>query len=496
MSVPYRGNYIQGRFARPFKGVELVSEDPGDLLLPVGKLIVWPEEVDEAVRAAKKAFVDWSHRPLAARIRKLRDLKKVLLSRREFLIHLVAQEAGKPLAESRREVERLADKIDEMIGEGLRFVQDFSVKVMPKVTGECRFRPLGALAVIGPFNFPVHTPASHIVPALLTGNTVVFKPSEYTPFVGQALADCIDQAGFPPGVFNLVQGGSQVGQRLVAHPGISGVLFTGSTAVGQAIKKATLDRPQVNLAMEMGGKNAALVLADADLDLASREIALSAFSMAGQRCNATSRIIVHRKVAKPFLEKFLSAADRVKIGYPLEEGVVMGPLVSHEAVAKFQRYMKLAEEEGFETLRPGKALGRWEKRRGYYVTPGVHLCQIPRKNRSAHYRREEIFGPDVAIYLTRDDEEAVEINNEVPYGLITAVFTRSPKHFEKIYRSVDTGMVNLNRGTIFSSGRLPFGGTKASGSFRPAGILSGLYCTYPAAVLKDSRPLSERSLPL
>ena len=266
--------------------------------------------------------------------------------------------------------------------------------------------------------------------------------------------------------------------------------------MGQAIRKATLERPRVNLAMEMGGKNAALVLADADLELAAREIALSAFSMAGQRCNATSRVIVHRGVIQPFLEKFLGAVDRIRIGYPLEEAVVMGPLVSHESAAKFQRYMRLAEEEGFETLRAGKALGRWEKRQGYYVTPGVHLCEAPRKNHSLHYRKEEIFGPDAAVYRARDDQEAVALNNEVPYGLITAVFTRSLSRFEKIAAGLDTGMVNMNRGTIFSSGRLPFGGTKASGSFKPAGILSPLYCTYPVALLKDRRSLAERSLPL
>jgi len=188
--------------------------------------------------------------------------------------------------------------------------------------------------------------------------------------------------------------------------------------------------------------------------------------------------------------------DRVKIGYSLEEGVLMGPLVSHDAAAKFQRYMKLAQEEGFEILRKGKALGTWSKRRGYYVTPAVHLCEKPDRNHSLHYRREEIFGPDVAVYFIRDDEEAVAINNEVPYGLITSIFTRSHAHFERLFPQIDTGMVNFNRGTIFSSGKLPFGGTKASGSFKPAGLFSPYYCTVPVAVLKDTRPLLKRSLPL
>ena len=496
MSLPYRGNYIGGRFVRPTKGTELISEDPGDLFEPVGRMVVSDEAVDQAVAAAGKAFPRWSAAPPAQRIVRMRAFQKALLRRKPALIALAAREAGKPVGEATREIERLIDKVDEMIGAGLKLVQPYSVKVAPGVEGRCVWRPLGVLAVIGPFNFPAHTPASHIVPALLTGNTVVFKPSELTPFVGQAMAECLDVAGFPPGVFNLVQGGTAVGVRLVGHPGVAGILFTGSTAAGQAIKKATLDAPQKNLALEMGGKNAAIVLEDAPVELAAREILQSAFSMAGQRCNAASRVILHRRIAQPFLEQFLALVDRIKIGYPLEPDVLMGPLVNHDAVAKLHKFVKLAEEEGFETLRQGKAPGMWGKRRGYYATPSVHLCERPEKTRSSKYRREEIFGPDVAIYLVKDEDQAVAINNEVPYGLIASVFTRNPKKFQNLLPRLDTGMVNFNRGTIFSSGKLPFGGTKASGSFKPAGLFSPYYCTYPVAVLRDLRPLSERHLPV
>jgi succinylglutamic semialdehyde dehydrogenase len=325
---------------------------------------------------------------------------------------------------------------------------------------------------------------------------VIFKPSEFTPFVGQALAEMIHAAGFPPGVFNLVQGARPVGERLVQHPGAAGVLFTGSTAAGQMIKRATLDQPGKNLAMEMGGKNAAILLEDGDVKLAAREIANAAFSMGGQRCNATSRVIVHRRQARAFRDEFLQAVDRVRIGYPLEPEVLMGPLISHDAVDKFRRYMKMAEDEGFETLRMGKAVGSWGERRGYYVTTSVHWCGEPARTRASRYRREEVFGPDVAVYVVRSDEEAVALNNEVPYGLITSVFTRSRPHFERLFPKIDTGMVNFNRGTIFSSGKLPFGGTKASGSFKPAGLFSPYYCTYPVAVLEDRRSLPQRSLPL
>lgn len=493
---PWLGNYIGGRFVRPTQGSELISEDPGDLMNPVGRMGISPEAADPAVAAAAKAFPAWSGLPLAKRISKMRAFQRVLRKRKSALITMTAREVGKPVREATREIERLVDKVDEMIALGLRRVRPYSVSVGRGVRGECRYRPLGVLAVIGPFNFPAHTPAGHMIPALLTGNTVLFKPSELTPFVGQGIAECFDAAGFPPGVFNLVQGGAESGVRLVAHPGVAGILFTGSTSAGQAIRKATLEHPGKNLALEMGGKNAAIVLEDAAVDVAAKEIAVSAFSMAGQRCNATCRVIVDRKTAKPFLAQFLEAVRQVKIGYSLEPDVLMGPLVSHDSVAKFQKYLRLAEEEGFETLLQGKSPGCWGRWKGYYVTPSVHLCDQPSRNRSIHYRKEEIFGPDVAVYLVRNEEEAVAINNEVPYGLITSVFTRNPRRFERIFPKLDTGMVNLNRGTIFSSGKLPFGGTKASGSFKPAGLFSPDYCTVPVAVLQDRRPLQERGLPV
>ncbi len=494
MSALFRGNYIGGRFVRPTKGTELISEDPGDLFEPVGRLIVSDDAVDPAVSAADKAFPKWSGLTQAQRIAKMQALRKLLAKRQDPLSKLVAREAGKPLGESAREVDRLIAKIDETVTAGLKLIAPYSVIVDKGVRGECVWRPLGVMAVIGPFNFPLHTPASHIVPALLAGNTVVFKPSELTPFVGQALAECIDEAGFPPGVFNLVQGGSSAGVKLVGHPRTAGILFTGSTAAGQAIKKATLDSPQKILALEMGGKNASLVLEDALIPLAAREIAQAAFTMAGQRCNATSRVVLHRKIAKQFLEEFLPLVDKIKIGYQLDPGVLTGPLINHDAVAKFQRYMKLADEEGFETLRQGKATGLWGKRRGYYVTPGVHLSEKPEKTRTSRYRCEEIFAPDVAIYVVKDEEQAISLNNEVPYGLITSLFTKSQGRFRKLFPLVDTGMVNFNRGTIFSSGKLPFGGTKASGSFRPTGFFSPYYCASPVAVLEDNRPLEARNL--
>ncbi|PIQ82726.1 MAG: N-succinylglutamate 5-semialdehyde dehydrogenase, partial [Candidatus Omnitrophica bacterium CG11_big_fil_rev_8_21_14_0_20_64_10] len=422
--VPYRGNYIAGRFLRPSKGVELVSQDPGDLLHPVGRVFTSESAVAPAVAAARATLPKWRALPLKRRAAFLKTFQKVLRKRQAEWIHLLAREAGKPLPESRREIERLTAKVDEMLGAGVGRLRPFTLPVGPGVKGRCLTRPIGVVAVIGPFNFPAHTPATHILPALLFGNTVVFKPSELTPFVGQWIAEALAAAKLPAGVFNLVQGGSKVGEVLARQPELDGLFFTGSTAAGQAIRTATFKNSRILLAMEMGGKNAACVLPDADLDLAAAEVTQAAFSMAGQRCNATSRVIVHKSVAGKFLERFLALTDRATIGYPAADPVLMGPLISHDAVAKLQRYRKLAREEGFEPVRAGKGLGSWGKRRGYYVTPSVHLCEKPARNKSVHYRKEEIFGPDVAVYVARDEEEIVRLNNEVPYGLITAVFTK------------------------------------------------------------------------
>lgn len=453
---------------------------------------------DEAVAAAAAAQSRWAAAPLARRRQLLKRFQQLLRRRSASLAMLIAREMGKPRWEAEREVDRLTARVDETLDLAWARVRPYVVTVGTGVRGICRYQPRGVLAVLGPFNFPAHIPASQFLPGLLAGNTIVFKPSELTPFVGQFLAECLATAGAPPGVFNLVQGAGDVGQRLVRHPRVRGVLFTGSAATGERIRRAVLGEPAKCLALEMGGKNAAIVLEDADLTLAARECVLSAFSLAGQRCNATSRILVPRRRAKAFLGAFLALADRLTVGYPLARDTFMGPLVSPAAVAKFRAAQAAARRQGYAVLRPGGEAAV-PGHRGYYFRPSVHLCErcpVPgTASQGTRYRFEEFFAPDVAIYLVRSPEEAVAVNNEVPYGLVTSIFTRRRSAFEAVCRQVDTGVVNWNRGTIFSSGRLPFGGTKASGNHRPAGLFAIDACVYPVAVLEDRRSLSARESP-
>ena len=498
MSLRWRGNFVGGRFVAPAGGTPLVSEDPGDLAHPVGTVREIPSAADAAVAAAARAQPSWAAASVARRRRVLKQFQRALRRRQSALTTLIAREVGKPAWEAAREADRFIARVDETITQAWPRIRPFEVAVAAGVRGRCRYQPHGVLAILGPFNFPAHIPGSQFLPGLLAGNTVVFKPSEYTPFVGQFLAECAAEAGFPAGVFNVVVGGGTVGARLVQHPAVRAVLFTGSSAPGRRIQQALWRQPAKCLALEMGGKNAALVLDDADVGLAAREAAIGAFSMAGQRCNATSRIMLHRRHARRFLDVFLGLVDRLRIGYPLAPDTFMGPLIGRAAVEKYRAALADARRERYEPLRPGGP-ARVPGYRGHYVRPSVHLCERPGPTPPirphAPYRLEEIFGPDVAIYLVRSLDEAIALNHETPYGLVTSVFTRRRSTFDAVARRVDTGLINWNRGTIFSSGLLPFGGTKQSGNQQPAGLFAIHQCVYPVAILEDCRPPSARERP-
>jgi succinylglutamic semialdehyde dehydrogenase len=341
--------------------------------------------------------------------------------------------------------------------------------------------------VLGPFNFPVHLPNGHILPALACGNAVVFKPSDVAPHAAEVYARCLQQAGIPPGVFNLVQGGPAVGAALSAHPGVDGVLFTGSWAVGQSIRRANLDQTKL-LALEMGGKNAALVLADADLEKAAYDVLFSAFVSAGQRCTAASRAIVVGD-ARGFAQRIAQLAQKLSIGHPFDEGVFMGPLASPAAVEKFESGLRAAEPET-ETLLESRRI-RPRGLDGCYVTPSVHFVE---RRRNLPYEREELFGPDLAVYPASSEEEALEIANATDYGLAASVHTRSEETFDRCQRALECGVVSWNAPTVGASGRLPFGGLKRSGNHRPAGLWSPLYCAAPVAVLRGELALDRKKL--
>ena len=342
---------------------ELASVSPADPKDELGRFAVaGAAAVDEAVARARAAFPAWRDAGLDARAAALRRFRERVAERTDELATLIARDVGKALWDARGEAGLLPAKVDVTLAEGMRYAAPIEAGGGARAS----FHPRGVLAVLGPFNFPAHLPNGHIVPALATGNTVVFKPSDLAPAVGEWMVRAWREAGLPAGVLEIVQGRAETGRALALHEDVDGVLFTGSWAVGRALSEATLDQPGKVLALEMGGKNAMIVLADADLDLAASEAALSIAATTGQRCSCLSRVFVARSVREAFEERLIRVLRGLKVGPPLEEGVFMGPLVSRGAFDKVARSRALAAEAGGERVSlPEPA------REAPYVGPGL-----------------------------------------------------------------------------------------------------------------------------
>jgi succinylglutamic semialdehyde dehydrogenase len=494
ISLPSRGNYIKGRFLHPSASSgsavngEWISRSPADFTDEIGRFTYSYTAIDEAVRAARGAFDRWRRLPQAERAAILKKYQAELKKREDELVQVIAREVGKPLWESKTELAAMLNKVDVTINESAKLVADYEVpKIMDGTNGVVRYRPLGVMAVIGPFNFPGHLPNGHIVPALLTGNTIVFKPSEKAPMVAQIMAECFEAAGVPEGVFNLLQGNGEVGRRLCVHEEVDGILFTGSYEVGVRIKQDTLQQHWKLLALEMGGKSPTIVWHDADLDHAVHETLFSAFVTAGQRCTATSRIIVHPKIIDAFVDRFHERAKAFTIGHPLENPF-MGPLIEQGAVDRYMKFIGIASREGCDIIMRGKAL---ELRvSGNYVTPSI--CRVQESSleatRKSVFQQTEFFAPAVAILAAGEAEEAIAQANATQYGLAASVFTKDRALYEKFVDGLHMGLVNWNKSTVGASSRLPFGGFKKSGNHFPTALTAVSYCTSPVASLEVAEP--------
>jgi succinylglutamic semialdehyde dehydrogenase len=487
-----RGNYIDGRFTAPATASDVsgewVSRSPADFSDEIGSFQYSYQSVDAAVDAAHRAFHSWRKKPLAERAELLKKYQAAVKKREDDFVHYIAREVGKPAWESKTEVTAMLGKVDVTINESMRYVTGFEIpKIMENTTGVCRYRPHGVMVVIGPFNFPGHLPNGHIVPALLTGNTVVFKPSEKAPMVGQIMAECFEEAGFPAGVFNLVQGNGELGRRLCVHEDVAGVLFTGSYEVGTRIKQDTLQQHWKILALEMGGKNPTIVWGDANLDVAIQETLFSAYVSAGQRCSATSRVIVDNKIIDSFVGRFHERAKAFTIGHPLDNPF-MGPLIESASVDRYMKFLGIAAREGAEIVMRGKALEL--DRKGNYVTPSI--CWVKdasvAQTRKSVYQQTELFAPNVAILGVDSLEEAIAQANETQYGLAATIFTSDRANYEKAVEDLEMGLVNWNKSTVGASSRLPFGGFKKSGNHFPTALTSTLYCAAPIASLEVAEP--------
>src|SRR3989338_7731246 len=358
--VTVLGDYIHGHFSLPKEpDGKLHSVNPGNVEDEIGHFPYAYNHVYEAIESAHLASAKWAGLSLEERASYFKRLYAELESHQDYIAEIISREVGKPLWESRQEAKGLLGKISITLKESLELISEKNVPdAQPGILGKYRFKPKGVMLVLGPFNFPAHLPHGHIVPALLTGNTFIFKPSEKTPATGQMMAEMFHRSGFPPGVFNLVQGEREVGKRL-ALGNVDGVLFTGSYDVGLKIKKETISHFWKTLALEMGGKNASIITDDCDLEKALFENLMGAFQTTGQRCSATSRIIVFESMLDRFLKRFHEAAKAFKIGYAFEDPQpFMGPLISQDAMENYLRFRGIAEREGGELVMRGKALER------------------------------------------------------------------------------------------------------------------------------------------
>ncbi|MGE5184439.1 MAG: aldehyde dehydrogenase family protein, partial [Acidobacteriota bacterium] len=340
------------------------------------------------------------------------------------------------------------------------------------------YAPLGVVGVIGPFNFPLHLCHAHVVPALLLGNTVVVKPSDVTPLCGQRYAECAKAAGLPPGVLNVVVGRGEVGAAMVAETAIRGLAFTGSWPVGRRILEAALDRPELLVALEMGGKNACVVLDDCALRQAVHEVVVGGYLSAGQRCTGTERVLVHRKLADRFVDALAKVVRELRFGHPEDPGMFAGPVATHGALVKVEAAIEAARKAGAEPIVPGAKLPG-----GYYRSASLH--RLPDGcHHVAGYTDIEVFGPDLSIEVIDSDDEAIAVLEASQYGFVNAVFTASRERFETFAARTRSGHLNRNRSTNLASAKLPFGGVGKSGNYRPAGAWAHRNVVHPVAVLE------------
>ncbi|GMV83158.1 MAG: aldehyde dehydrogenase [Planctomycetota bacterium] len=437
------------------------SRSPADGRKVVG---VFPrsgrEEVEAAVAAAKGAYDAWRLTPPPLRGAVLRQCAAVLRDRKEKLSKLMSFEMGKPLVESRGDVQEAIDCAEYYSGEGRRLFGDTSTSELPSKFAMAVRVPVGVCGMITPWNFPVAIPAWKIFPAILCGNTVVFKPAEDSPACGAAFAAALRDAGVPPGVVNLVQGfGEEVGAALVHHPDVRLISFTGSCETGSLIAGACGQNLK-RCSLEMGGKNAQIVMDDADLDLALEGALWGAFGTAGQRCTATSRLILHRKIKRTFVKRLVAAAQKLRLGDPLNERHQIGPLVNEAQRERVERYVAIGQEEGAKLLCGGRRPTGAAYKHGWYYEPTVFDGVTP----DMRIAQEEIFGPVTAAIEVNSFEQAVEVLNGTAYGLSSSIYTRDVNRAFRAIRDLEAGITYINGPTIGAEVHMPFGGVKNTGN--------------------------------
>jgi aldehyde dehydrogenase (NAD+) len=454
-------NFIDGAWVPSVSGDHFENRNPADDRDLIGVFQKsGRRDVSNAIDAARRAYAQWRLFPAPRRAELLFRAAQLIADRKDTLARDMTREMGKVLDETRGDVQEAIDMTFFMAGEGRRlYGQTVPSELRDKFAMSMR-QPLGVSSVITPWNFPMAIPSWKITPALVCGNTVVFKPATLTPLSAVHFVKILEEAGIPRGVVNLVTGGGdEVGDALTVADDVRVVSFTGSTAVGQIVsQKAAPSFKKVHL--EMGGKNVIIVMDDANLELAVEGCVWGGFGTSGQRCTAASRVVVHEQVYKAFLDRFTSRASRLRVGNGLDPKVDMGPVVSRGQLETVVKYVNIGRQEGARLACGGHALTSGDYAHGYFHEPTIFADVAP----GMRIAQEEIFGPVVSVIPCRSFDEAIEIGNGVQYGLSASIYTRDVNQAFAAMRDLYTGIFYVNAPTIGAEVHLPFGGTKATGN--------------------------------
>jgi len=453
-------NFIGGEWVDAASGETFESLSPADGEALGSFPRSGAEDVDRAVEAAKAAFAEWRLVPAPERGLVLLRFARLLEEAKDELTELMTHEMGKVWAEAGGDVQEAIDMSVYMSGEGRRmFGQTTPSELRDKFNMSVRL-PIGVIGVITPWNFPIAIPSWKIAPALVCGNTVVFKPAADTPRLGERFVELLVEAGVPSGVVNIVHGrGGEVGDRIVRHPDVPVITLTGSRETGVTVMRNAADRLK-RVHLELGGKNGIIVMEDADLDLAVDGIVWSAFGTSGQRCTAASRVIVHEQVYGELQNRLVARAEAMRLGPGWEPDTDVGPVVNRAALEKIHSYTEIGSGEGAKLLTGGEIATEGELAKGFYYRPTIFAGVDPQMR----IAQEEIFGPTTALIPVKDFDEAIRVCNGIDFGLSSSIFTRDVNRAFRALRDLETGITYVNAGTTGAEVHLPFGGTKDTGN--------------------------------
>jgi aldehyde dehydrogenase (NAD+) len=460
MATNFR-NFIAGKWVAPSTGQYFENRNPADTTDLIG---CFPDsgakDVEAAVRSAREGFRTWSRTPAPVRGDVLRRVGDLLTARKAEIAEAMTREMGKVVAETGGDVQEGIDTAYYAATEGRRLFGHVVPSELRSKWAMSMRRPIGVAGLITPFNFPLAIPTWKTFPALLCGNSVILKPSEDVPHTCTILVEILLEAGLPPEVIQLVHGrGETVGKALVEHPGVPLISFTGSTETGSLIGE-TCGRMHKRLSLEMGGKNAMLVMDDADLDLALEGVLWGAFGTTGQRCTATSRLVLHRRIHDKFVARVAEAAEKLRLGDGRSPKVDVGPLIHEAAREKVERYVDVGHEQGAELVTGGSRPKGARTAKGWFFQPTI----FTNVKQGSRLEQEEIFGPVLSVVRVNSFEEAVDVNNGVKYGLSSSLYTRDVNLAFRALESLDNGITYVNAPTIGAEAHMPFGGVKATGN--------------------------------